>query len=177
MKTKDKLIIRKPTLKDKEAVLELVEEFRKYESVINGHGSIDKFATYEEWLEKLAIYENKETLPENRVLSTQYITVRESDNKVVGLVNARWYLNSFLMFHGGHIGDSIRPLERNKGYATEQIRLVLDEFKKRGEKRVLITCKKSNLASARTIEKNGGVLENEVEYDGDTYKRYWVYLD
>ena len=174
MKTRDRLIIRRPTLRDKEQVEEMVEEFRKYESIINGHGSIDKCASYEEWLDKLAMYENKETLPEGRVLSTQYITVRESDNKVVGLVNARWYLNDFLKIHGGHIGDSIRPLERNKGYATEQIRLVLEEFKKRGEKKVLITCKKQNIASARTIEKNGGILENEVVYEGDTYKRYWI---
>lgn len=176
MKTQDKLIIRRPTLKDKEQVEEMVEEFRKYESVINGHGSIDKFATYEEWLDKLAMYENKETLPEGRVLSTQYITVRKKDNKVVGLINARWYLNDFLKIHGGHIGDSIRPLERNKGYATEQIRLLLEEFRKRGEKKVLITCKKQNIASARTIEKNGGVLENEVEFEGDIYKRYWITL-
>lgn len=174
MKTQDKLIIRRPTLKDKEQVEEMVEEFRKYESVINGHGSIDKCASYEEWLDKLAMYENKETLPEGRVLSTQYITVRESDNKVVGLINARWYLNDFLKIHGGHIGDSIRPLERNKGYATEQIRLVLEEFKLRGEKKVLITCKKQNIASARTIEKNGGVFENEVVFEGEVYKRYWI---
>ena len=174
MKTQDKLIIRKPTLLDKEQVLEMVEEFRKYDSVLNGHGSIDKCASYEEWLEKLAMYENKETLPKDRVLATQYITVRESDNKIVGLINARWQLNTFLMLHGGHIGDSIRPLERNKGYATEQIRLLLEEFKKRGEKKVLITCKKTNIASARSIEKNGGVFENEVEYDGDTYRRYWI---
>ena len=174
MKTQDKLIIRRPTLDDKEQVLGLVKEFREYDSVINGHGSIDKCASYEEWLDKLAMYENKETLPEGRVLSTQYITVRKKDNKVVGLINARWYLNDFLMFHGGHIGDSIRPLERNKGYATEQIRLVLEEFRKKGEKKVLITCKKQNIASARTIEKNGGVFENEVVFEGEVYKRYWI---
>ena len=174
MKTNDKLVIRKPTLEDKEQILEMVNEFRKYESVLNGHGSIDKCESYEEWLEKLASYEDEKTLPEGRVLSTQYVTVRANDNKIVGLINARWYLNDFLKIHGGHIGDSIRPTERNKGYATEQIRLVLEEFKKRGVDKVLITCKEENIASAKTIEKNGGKFENKVTYDGDTYRRYWI---
>ena len=174
MKTQDELIIRKPALEDKEQILEMVNEFREYESVLNGHGSIDKCASYEEWLEKLASYENEETLPDGRVLSTQYITVRVRDNKIVGLINARWYLNDFLMLHGGHIGDSVRPTERNKGYATEQIRLVLKEFKNKGVDKVLITCKEENIASAKTIEKNGGKFENKVTHDGDTYRRYWI---
>ncbi len=172
----DEIIIRKPTIEDEEAILDMVKEFREHDSVLNGHGGIDRFATYKEWLEKLSLYENEKTVPEGRVPATQFVTVRVVDNKIVGLVNARWKLNSFLKIHGGHIGDSIRPTERNKGYATEQIRLVLELFKNRGVKKVLITCKKENLASERTIVKNGGVLENEVKFEGDTYKRFWVNL-
>ena len=33
-----------------------------------------------------------------------------------------------------------------------------------------------NIASARTIQKNGGVLENEVVVDGVTEQRYWIDL-
>ena len=41
------------------------------------------------------------------------------------------------------------------------IRLALIECKKLGIDRVLMVCSKSNVASAKTITNNGGVLENE----------------
>ena len=51
------------------------------------------------------------------------------------------------------------------------IALALDECK---IKRVLMVCNKSNIASAKSIIKNGGVLENEVEINGKTLQRYWI---
>ena len=76
---------------------------------------------------------------------------------------------------GGHIGDGIRPSERRKGYATEMIRLALIECGKLGIRRVLMTCEKSNIGSAKSIVKNGGVLENEfVNSDGEIEQRYWI---
>ena len=84
-------------------------------------------------------------------------------------------LNEYLLNFAGHIGDSVRPTERNKGYATEQIRLALLECKKIGLKKVLITCNKNNVASARTIIKNGGVLENELpKSEEEIFQRYWI---
>jgi predicted acetyltransferase len=41
---------------------------------------------------------------------------------------------------------------------------------------VLVTCDKSNLGSARTIQKNGGVLENEVGDGKEIVQRYWISL-
>ena len=78
------------------------------------------------------------------------------------------------VFHGGHIGDCIRPTEQCKGYATEQIGLAIKKCKDLGIDRVLITCNKKNIASAKTIMKNYGVLENEVIDDGEYFQRYWV---
>lgn len=77
---------------------------------------------------------------------------------------------------GGHIGDGVRPSERRKGYATEIIRLALQECKKLGLDRVLITCHKDNIGSVKSIVKNGGILENEVLEGGKPLQRYWVDL-
>jgi predicted acetyltransferase len=83
-------------------------------------------------------------------------------------------LNDHLLQIGGHIGDMVRPSERRKGYGTEQIRLALEKCRELGIPWVLVTCDKDNIASARTIQKNGGVLENEV-MDADVVKqRYWI---
>lgn len=54
------------------------------------------------------------------------------------------------------------------------IALALDECKKIGIEKVLMVCNKSNIASAKSIIKNGGVLENEVEFNGKTLQRYWI---
>ncbi len=93
---------------------------------------------------------------------------------IVGAVNIRHRLNESLLLDGGHIGDGVRPSERGKGIATEMIRLALDECRKLGINRVLMVCDKDNPASARTIIKNGGVLENEVEAGGNVVQRYWI---
>ena len=63
-----------------------------------------------------------------------------------------------------------------KGYATKQIALALEFCKQLGLKKALITCNGSNIASAKTIIKNNGILENEIEVDGELCKRFWISL-
>lgn len=80
------------------------------------------------------------------------------------------------MLNGGHIGDGVRPSERRKGIATKMIFLALEECKKIGLNRVLMVCGKENIGSAKSIIRNGGVLENEVEVNGVVEQRYWIEL-
>lgn len=99
------------------------------------------------------------------------------DRKIfVGAVNIRYYLNESLLLNGGHIGDGIRPSERRKGYATKMIGLALDECRKLNLDKILMVCDKSNIGSAKSIIKNGGILENEIETDGNIVQRYWIRL-
>lgn len=95
-------------------------------------------------------------------------------NIFVGAVNIRHCLNERLLFSGGHIGDGIRPGERGKGYGTKMIALALEECDRLCIREVLMCCDKDNPASARTIVKNGGVLENEVTDGGTVIQRYWI---
>ena len=95
-------------------------------------------------------------------------------NIFVGAVNIRHCLNERLLFSGGHIGDGIRPGERGKGYGTKMIALALEECDRLGIREVLMCCDRDNIASARTIVKNGGVLENEVTDGGTVIQRYWI---
>ena len=115
-------------------------------------------------------------VPEGFVPDSTFFCLDTERNIFVGAVNIRHYLNDKLRFSGGHIGDGIRPSERGKGLGTEMIALALEECRKLGISEVLMCCKKTNLASARTIEKNGGVLENEVLDDGVSVLRYWIKL-
>ena len=99
-------------------------------------------------------------------------------NILLGAVNIRHYLNDYLLQYAGHIGDGIRPSERRKGYATEIIRLALIECRKLKISKVLMVCDKSNIASAKSIIKNGGILENEfLDEDGEVQQRFWIDIE
>lgn len=108
------------------------------------------------------------------VPDTTYFCLDTDRNIFVGAVNIRHYLTEKLKFSGGHIGDGIRPNERRKGYGSAMIGLALDKAKKMGINRVLMCCDKKNIASAKSIINNGGILENEVDIDGTIIQRYWI---
>ena len=68
-----------------------------------------------------------------------------------------------------------------KGYASEMLKLVLPICRDFGESKVLLTCDKGNVASQRTIIKNGGMLENEISdtvglSKSGIIQRYWISL-
>lgn len=114
---------------------------------------------------------------DGKVPSTTFFLLDEERNILLGAVSIRHYLNDHLLQYAGHIGDGIRPSERRKGYATKMIGLALDECRKLGLKRVLMVCEKDNVASAKSIMRNGGVLENEVvDENGVVSQRYWIEL-
>lgn len=113
---------------------------------------------------------------ENWVPDSTYFCLDEGRNIFVGAVNIRHYLNESLLFDGGHIGDGVRPSERRKGIGTKMIALALEECKNLGIYKVLMVCNKSNVASAKTIINNGGVLENEINVNGVIEQRYWIEL-
>lgn len=110
------------------------------------------------------------------VPSTTFFALDTERDMFVGAVNIRHYLNEALLLNGGHLGDGIRPSERRKGYATKMIALALDECRKLNIDKVLMVCDKQNIGSAKSIMKNNGVLENEIEVDGTIEQRYWIPL-
>lgn len=129
------------------------------------------YHNFDYYLEHLELKEAAEGLVPDSV----FFLLDESRDRLLGAINIRHYLNDSLLKEGGHIGDGIRPSERRKGYATEMIRLALIECKKLGIDKVLMTCDKENIASAKSIIKNGGILENEfVNSDGKVEQRYWI---
>lgn len=94
-------------------------------SHMDGCGPLRQSESPAEWLANVISYMDSATLPEGKVQATQFLAVRESDHKVVAMIQVRHYFNEYLEKYAGNIGYSTRPSERRKGYATEMLRLFL----------------------------------------------------
>jgi predicted acetyltransferase len=125
---------------------------------------------YTIYVDNLEVKENRTNL----VPDSTFFCLDEERNIFVGAINIRHFLNDNLLKNGGHIGDGVRPSERRKGIATKMIGLALEECKKLEINKVLMVCDKNNIASAKSIINNRGILENEIEVDGIIEQRYWI---
>ena len=170
-----------PTLAYKEKAIEFIKEFHEYGSEVDGSGGLDRYVregrTYESWLDKLlagidvANVDLSEWVP-----SLTYFYVREEDDKIVGMMNIRLAENDFILAEAGHIGYCIRPTERRKHYATQMLADGLRVCKLLRINDVIVSCDKVNIASAKTIMNNGGVLDAEFfsERFGEVIQRYVI---
>jgi predicted acetyltransferase len=130
---------------------------------------------FSRYLEILEEQERGTNLPPNVVPSTFLFAFK--GQRIVGRVAIRHRLNDFLLRIGGHIGYVVVPEFRRKGHATTILGMALRLAREKlGLGRVLVTCDDDNIGSIRTIENNGGVLENVLTGpDLDKPKRrYWI---
>ena len=163
----EKFYLEEPTIERKNDAVDYIKEHLKIGEKINGSNNIHKFVEdYESWLKK--VIDDKTIIPnEERVPNLTFFLVREKDNKIVGMINIRLILNSNLKKSGGHIGYGIRPSERRKGYNKINLYLGLKVLKQYGVKEAMLSCKKDNIASSKTMIALGGKLVKEYPYEKD----------
>ena len=158
-----------------------IEDFRiaslAADKGMSGTGGLNNLSV-PAWLALLERKTMPETCPEGLVCDSVFLCVRECDKALVGMINIRHRLNGYLLNYGGHVGYSIHPLHRCKGYAKEQLRLGLLQCGELGINPVMLACEPWNAASRAVILSQGGQFEDaRVNPDGKTLERYWIHLD
>lgn len=157
----EKFYFEVPGINRKDDAIAYINEFFEYDSEINGVGGLRRYLDdYEGWLLKLEA-DYTRVPNEEKVPARTYFLVRESDKKIVGMINIRLALNEKLKKYGGHIGYSIRPTERGKGYNKINLYLALKVCDSYGIATVLLDADLHNPASWKTMEALGGVRIRE----------------
>jgi len=166
-----------PNVTHKEILMDYKKEFIRNKDSMDGTAGLSTYTTFEEWYKAFKDNLNEETVREGLVPATTYLALDESE-KLIGMIDIRHMLNGNLLNFGGHIGYSVRKSERRKGFATEMLKLAIEKCVELNIKEILITCDKNNIASAKTIIANGGILENEMfdPNDNTMTQRHWITL-
>ena len=149
-------------------IFEMIKEIGHGENGFGNKGYNMEYSDFPEFLRKQI--NNAKGLSTNSQYVPQTMFWLIINGKPVGIAKLRHYLNDKLRQEGGHIGYSIRPSERGKGYGNIILKETLLSAKNKGIEEVLITCNEDNIPSRKVIEANGGNLE-EVE-DGKC--KYWI---
>ncbi len=172
------LHIRCPCLQDRDAYLEMADEFHQAgeEGWPYGASCIDDLAVvdFPAFVTRCEDYREGSNLKPGLVPAS-LLLLMEGD-RLLGVSSLRHELNEYLLNIGGHIGYCIRPSGRGRGYMKRFLPLVLAEAGGRGISRALISCERSNIASEKVIRSAGGAFEDERSDPGDgkIVKRFWV---
>lgn len=172
------LILMKPNDDLCDEIRSYRQEFLDCGSSMDGTGSLRQQNNPIEWIKQSYEYENPENVPAHWVSAEQFVLVRECDHRIVGMIQLRHVLNDYLLNYGGHIGYSVRPSERRKGYATYMLGELIQICKDKGMDKLLVTCLNDNKASCKTILHHGGIYEDTryEEKENEYLERYWIKL-
>lgn len=132
----------------------------------------DKY-TYTAWLHILEQNRSKATANPKFGTSETYFAAA-GNGTLVGILNLRHTLTAFYE-NSGHIGYSVRPSQRGKGYAPAMLSAALKLAKQAGMPSLLAVCRADNLPSRNTILHCGGQLQRTFSSGDSTKEEYLLY--
>ena len=157
-----------PTMNIVDAIADYRQELLEADCTFDGTLSLKRMPDMQEYVDYVIDRANPiHETPEQNDLVTLLFCVRKSDSKILGSIQIRHEMDEFKRLYSGHIGYSVRPSERRKGYATRILKFAVDYCRTRGIKDINISCMTDNEASRRTILANGGKYRDTVHFHSD----------
>ena len=138
---------------------------RRDELMVDGFDLTPRFEQFTDWAHYVTYYAHSRFGVGLREGDwPAMMLVAEVDGTFVGTVGVRLVVDESRLPLAGHVGYAVFAPFRQRGYATEILRQALIILRAEGVGRVLVACHEDNLASARVIERCGGVLEEMVDF-------------
>lgn len=157
-----------PTMNIADAIADYRQELLEADCTFDGTLSLKRMPDMQEYVDYVIDRANPiHETPEQNDLVTLLFCVRKSDSKILGSIQIRHEMDESKRLYSGHIGYSVRPSERRKGYATRILKFAVDYCRTLGIKDINISCMTDNEASRRTILANGGKYRDTVHFHSD----------
>lgn len=161
--------LKKLSISDGMDIYEMLQEIPKNENgfinTVNGM----TFEEYKKWLILSNDMSRGIGLEDWQVPSNTYWLFVEGHP--VGRGNLRHFLTDKLRAEGGHVGYAIRQSERNKGYGTVLLKMIIEEARKMNIEKVLLTVRNGNTNSIKVALNNNGKIEKVNE------ERHYIWID
>ena len=175
----DELFFVEPSMAYAKEITAYREEMLAAGSSFDGCLSLKRMPDPKEYTEYCTEWANpSRVLKENGARGTVLLYIRKSDNRMVGCMQVHHVLNEQMRTITGHVGYSVRPSERRKGYATKILAKAKDYLSSFGFSEIYVSCLPENEASRRTILANGGEYIETVYLESDdvNLERYLIQL-
>lgn len=169
------LYFREITRADQEQLLQMKQEIALFDGNFEGYTRLRAVDDFETFISKIERSKNGKLLPPGFSPEMAFIALNEVEH-IVGIIVIRMELTGNLINHGGNVGYIVKPSARGKGCGTKMLQFAVDQCRKYGMSRILVTCRNENHASEKVILRNGGIYENNY-FDSEcqaSYKRYWI---
>lgn len=179
LEKRDELFFVEPSVAYADEITAYREEMLAADSSFDGCFSMKRMPDPKEYSDYCTEWANpSRPLDEKGARGTVLLCIRKTDNRVVGCMQVHHVLNERMRKYTGHVGYSVRPSERRKGYATRMLKKAKDYLSSFGFAEIVVSCLVENEASRRTILANGGEFIETVHLREDDVdlERYWIKL-
>lgn len=175
----DELLFVEPSMEYAEEIMAYRQEMLEAGSSFDGCFSMKRHESPQLFVEHCIEWSNpRRPADEHGAWGNVIMAIRKSDNKMVGCFQVHNVLAERMKKYTGHVGYSVRPSERRKGYATQILAKAKDFLLSFGFEEITVSCLPDNVGSRKTILANGGeYLETVFLADDKVYlERYTIKL-
>ncbi|WP_022761303.1 GNAT family N-acetyltransferase [Butyrivibrio sp. AD3002] len=175
----EELLFAEPTMNFAKEIAAYRQEMLDAGSSFDGCFSMKRMPDIQEYVDYCIGWANpRRKADEHGAWGNVLLVIRKSDMKMVGCMQVHNVLTERMKKYTGHVGYSVRPSERRKGYAKKMLAKALDFLSSFGFEEVYVSCLPENEASRKTILANNGEFVETVfvKEDNVTLEKYRIRL-